>query len=280
MWGQFYTGKVGIRYLFLSVLDVLWLLSLGTAVFVYPRKDIVLRMKSLPVKSLMLLCSILFVSIFALNGNHLAYALGYQHHHAQSAQEASSQGTRTFWVQVMDSCKQALPGAYFAYQVDGTTINVGPTPGTKPRTVANSPVCPLQRGRCVNATSTGCLAFTIPIPASGSTTYTIKETQSPSGYMPCTGGSVCPGGPEVITLKIKASGRIAATVFNVYPDRKTVTWPTSGAPYQGTLSDPAVLHNFGIGTINCDGDHDADDHLTGGRGTHCDSDDDSTSGAS
>lgn len=219
------------------------------------------------------LCLMLFASVLMSSGNNLAYARAYRHL-ATPIQEASSQRTGTFWIQVMDSCEEALPGAYFAYRVHGKTIHAGPTPGTKPRTVAHSSTCPVQRGHCVDASTTGCLAFTFPLPASGSATYTIKETEAPSGYMFCTGGSVCPRGPEIITVHINASGDMSATVFNVYPNRTTVTWPTSGAPYQGTPSDPAVLHDYGIGKINCDGDSDADDHLSGGFNPHCDSDGD------
>ena len=231
-------------------------------------------MKFPTVKSLMLvlLCLVLFASALVSSGNNVVYGRAYQHL-AIPIQGASSQRTKMFWVQVMDSCEQALPGAYFVYQVNGTMIHAGPTPGTKPVAVAASSTCPVQRGHCVNASSTGCLAFALPLPVSGTTTYTIKETKSPSGYMPCTGGSVCPGGPVVITVHLDASGALSATVLNIYPDRTSVTWPTRGAPYRGTTSDPAVLHNFGIGTISCDGDHDADDRLTGsGRWVHCNSD--------
>jgi hypothetical protein len=233
-------------------------------------------MKILTVKSLMLmpLCLVLFASTLVSCGNNLVYGLAYQHRTAP-IQGTSSQRTRMFWVQVMDSCEQALPGAYFIYQANGEMIQAGPTPGTKPVAVSDHSPCPLQRGHCVNASSTGCLAFMLPLPASGFMTYTIKEAKSPDGYVPCTGGSVCSGGPEVITVRLDAAGVLSATVLNVYPDRTTVTWPTKGSPYQGTTSDPAVLHNFGIGTISCDGDHDADDHLTGsGSWVHCDSDGD------
>jgi hypothetical protein len=240
------------------------------------RKDMVLRMKFLAMKSLglMPLCLVLLVSMLMLNGNDLAFALARLRYTTSTQGASSHQRTRTFWIQVMDSCERALPGAYFVYQVDGRTIQAGPTAGTKPVTVAVSSTCPLQRGHCVGSSSTGCLTFNIPIPASGSTTYTLKETKAPRGYMPCTGGSVCSGGPEVVTVHISSSGTISATVFNVYPNGRTVTWPTSGAPYQGTPLDPAVLHNYGIGNISCDGDHDADDHLSGGWNPYCDSDDD------
>ncbi|HEY7416036.1 MAG TPA: hypothetical protein VH593_12635 [Ktedonobacteraceae bacterium] len=207
------------------------------------------------------LCVVLFSGSLFFSGSDLAYASTQSHQ------------VRTFWVQVMDSCRQALPGAFFSYKVNGTTVHEGPTPGLKPLTVSVGIPCPVQRGNCVRST-TGCLAFTIPVPASGTKTYTIKETKSPHGYMPCTGGSVCPGGPQIITLHINASGAISATVLNVNPNRVPVIWPTQGKPYRGTASDPAVLHNFGIGNGNCDGDDDADDRLTGTPSIYCDSDND------
>jgi hypothetical protein len=232
-----------------------------------------MKFLTLKLQCLMLSCLALLASTFVLSGNGLTYAHALQPP-TQPIQGASFQGTRTFWIQVMDSCEQALPGAYFVYHVNGAAINAGPTRGTEPVAVAHSATCPVQRGHCFGSSTTGCLAFNIPISASGTATYIIRETKAPSGYMYCTGGSVCPGGPETITVHINAAGVMSATVFNTYPDRTTVTWPTKGDPYRGTPSDPAVLHNYGIGNISCDGDHDADDHLTGGWNPHCDSDGD------
>jgi hypothetical protein len=174
----------------------------------------------------------------------------------------------------MDSCKQAIPGSNFVLTGNGLNVKKGPAPGYGPVTVSNMPSgCPLERGDCARV-PTGCLYWDVPIPASGSKTYQIKETKSPANYMACTGGSVCPGGPVVITLSVNEQGAVAATAFNIYPDRQTVTWPTSGPAYTGTQGDPIVVHNFELGDGSCDGDNDADDHLTGSPSMHCDSDGD------
>jgi hypothetical protein len=180
----------------------------------------------------------------------------------------------TFWLQTMDSCQQAIPGASFKLQGSKLHIAKGPGPGTGPVTVGSvNGNCPLQRGNC-SAVPTGCLSWSIPVPARGSVTYKITETSAPANYVYCTGGSVCPGGPEVVTLTVSSTGATSAKVRNVYPDGTSVTWPTTGGAYTGTLTDPAVIHDFGLGNGSCDGDGDADDHLTGSPSVHCDSDKD------
>ena len=191
---------------------------------------------------------------------------------ATSAPAQASSTTTTFWLQTMDSCRQAIPGASFVLTGNGLNVAAGPGPGTKPKKVGSGS-CPSQRGDC-NAVSTGCLSWDIPIPASGTAIYKITETTPPANYVYCNGGSVCPGGPEVITLTINSTGAISATTLNTYPDGTTVTYPTSGSPYTGLGTDPAVVHDFQLGNGSCDGDTDADDHLTGGVGSHCDSEKD------
>lgn len=184
----------------------------------------------------------------------------------------ATSGTVTVWLQTMDSCRQAIPGASWKLSGNGLKIKKGPAPGTRPVTVGTGN-CPLQRGNCSTIT-TGCLSWSIPIPASGTQTYKIKETSTPTGYVPCNGGSVCPDGPEVVTLHINSAGVVSATTLNIYPDETSVTYPTSGTPYSGALTDPIVTHNFQLGTGSCDGDNDADDQLTGSLSSHCDSDSD------
>ena len=181
--------------------------------------------------------------------------------------------TKTFWVQTLDSCRQAIPGADYVLTGNGLNISKGPAPGTKPVKVSDG-ACLIQRGNCVKV-PTGCLSWDIPIPSSGSKTYTITETSSPSGYAICVGGSAC-SIPETVTLTINSAGAISATVRNVYPNGQSIVWPTSGAPYSGISTDPAVTHNSRIGTGNCDGDHDLDDHTSGSEGNspHCDNDKD------
>jgi hypothetical protein len=177
----------------------------------------------------------------------------------------------TIWLQTMDSCRQAIPGPKYVLTGNGLNLSAGPAPGSGPKTVGSGN-CPLQRGNC-STVPTGCVSWTISVPSS-TTTYKIKETFTPSNYVPCTGGSVCPAGPDVIQLTITSSGRVSATVKNTFPDRTTITWPTSGSPYTATQTDPIVVHNFQLGNGSCDGDADADDHLTGSPSSHCDSDSD------
>jgi hypothetical protein len=181
--------------------------------------------------------------------------------------------TSRFYLQTMDSCRQAIPGSSFVLTGHGLYIKKGPAPGTKPVKVANGS-CLIQRGNCVTV-PTGCLSWTIPVPSTGTRTYRITEKSAPPNYVFCVGGSVC-SVPDTVTLTINSDGVISATVKNVYPNGQSVVWPTSGAPYTGRPTDPAVAHNSALGSGNCDGDQDADDHTTGSEGfsPHCDNDTD------
>jgi hypothetical protein len=73
---------------------------------------------------------------------------------------------------------------------------------------------------------------------------------------------------------VSPGGGVSATVSAVYPDGTTFTWPSTGS-YSGSASDPIVFHDFGLAlpgsahNAQCDGDGDADDHLTGTPSSHC-----------
>ncbi len=190
--------------------------------------------------------------------------------HAQPMQT----GVVTVWLQVMDSCQQALPGAMVRlYSKMTGSEQAGPTPGTRPVTVASAgSKCPLQRGNCVTVPSqTGCVSWTIPVPASGTVSYHIYQVAAPNGYVDCTGGSACRS--EYASFTVNSDGAISGKVVNSYPDGNTIKWPSSGT-YTATATDPIVFHDFGLGNGSCDGDNDADDHLTGSPGSHCDGDGD------
>jgi hypothetical protein len=200
----------------------------------------------------------------------------------------------TVWVQVMDSCRQGLPGASFnLIAPDGKTIiQTQTSTGIKRVTVSSSGKCPLQHGDC-QTVLTGCLSFSIIPPSTGTTSYTIQENptrnaqdgfyENPSGMMPftgfvpCNGGSACGGALtppfERATFTINSSGTVTAVTTNILPDGKTATYPSSGNSL-GTQKDPVVFHNFQLGNGSCDGDHDDDDHLTGSPSSHCDNDTD------
>ena len=98
---------------------------------------------------------LVLAGLFAINTIHNTQQL-----------RAASPSTR-IWLQVMDSCKQALPGANFTLVTpNGTQVNAGPSAGTKRVKVSSSTSCPLQRGNCLTV-PTGCISWLITPPGSG-----------------------------------------------------------------------------------------------------------------
>jgi hypothetical protein len=194
--------------------------------------------------------------------------------------------TVTVWIQVTDSCKHALSGGTFTITGPGiASTTTRPTNGTTPQ-LLRSNSCPIQHGTCASF-STGCTTAVLPIPASGLATYSIAIQEPAPGrkqtgnaayganwtYAVCQGGSDC-SRRESATVRVLSSGRVIATTSNTYPDGTVITWPAPGGTYQGTQSDPIMFHEFGISQFSgpanqCDGDHNADDYLTGSPGQHC-----------
>lgn len=226
-------------------------------------------MKLLALKRLALLplCMLLLSGTMFLNGSEFAYA---------STLHAASP-SKTVWLQTMDSCKQALDGS--SYRLVGGTITLSAhRDGNGKKRVGTGSGCPAQGGNC-SRIQTGCMSFSVPVPASGTQSYRGTETltppfnrSNPQGYAPCNGGSACRS--EEVDLTINSKGLVKATVKNVSPDGFTKVWPspdpnTGATYYTGANTDPIVIHNFGLGTGSCDGDHDADDHLTGTPSSHC-----------
>ncbi len=177
------------------------------------------------------------------------------------------------WLQTMDSCKQALGDAQYQVVGDGgVDMTVTTAPATKQSLSSSN--CPLQQGDC-SSMKTGCLQITGLAPGS----YRIHETRTPKpdtsnpeGYAACNGGSACQR--QEIALTISSSGTASARVTNVYPDGTVAVYPSGKPAYAGTTKDPIVVHNFGLakpgkGGVQCDGDSDADDHLTGSPSSRC-----------
>jgi hypothetical protein len=200
-----------------------------------------------------------------------------------SAKEYSRSKTVIVWIDVTDSCKQALSGATFKVTGPGINRVTAPTTGTKPQSLPGyvNGKCPIQRGTCVSV-ATGCTSTTLNVPTSGIAVYQITVAKTATGYGTnlsyaiCEGGSACPYGPEVATVYVTPSGVVSAKVLNYYPDGTKVIWPTNNGIYNGSQDDPILFHEYGIGngSISCDHDHDADDYLTGAPSPHCDSDSD------
>ncbi len=195
--------------------------------------------------------------------------------------------TVTVWIQVTDSCKHALSGGTFTITGPGiTSTTTRPTNGTTPQLLHNGNSCPIQHGTCANFL-TGCTTAVLPIPASALATYSITIQEPAPGrkqtgnaayganwtFAVCQGGSDC-SRRESATVRVLSSGKVIATVSNTYPDGTVITWPAPNGTYQGTQRDPIMFHEFGISQFSgpanqCDGDHDADDYLTGSPGRHC-----------
>jgi hypothetical protein len=181
-----------------------------------------------------------------------------------NSQPNAKAASSSVWIQTMDSCKNSIGGA--TYEVAGAGITVT-TPASSPSPVVTGPTqpaCPLEQGNCTSATR-GCVSFATPAPG----TYTIYETgeppanaTNPQGYAPCEGGSACQS--ETASLTVGSGGGVQAVVTSVYPDGYTTK-----NSFSGTASNPIVFHDFGLGTGSCDGDNDADDHLTGTPSSHC-----------
>ncbi|MBV9231491.1 MAG: hypothetical protein JOZ18_19440 [Chloroflexi bacterium] len=203
------------------------------------------------------------------------------------AAKSSSGGSKpsktvTVWIQVTDSCRQALSGATFSVSGPGIkTTTTKPTSGGAPVGLPGGAgsACPIQQGTCLNF-STGCTTATLNVPTTGTFTYTItvKKTAPGQGtnasYASCDGGSQCHN-PEKATVIVNSSGSVSATITNEEPDGTIVKWPTTKAAYTGSQTDPLLYHQFGVSSgfsDQCDGDKDADDHLTGTPSQHCDGD--------
>jgi hypothetical protein len=178
--------------------------------------------------------------------------------------------TVSIWIQTMDSCKQSLgSAAYVIKNASGSFQASVTTPASSPHSVSSGN-CPLPRGSCTASTD-GCVQVAA-LPVGDS--FQIRETATPPatngnpfGYAPCNGGSACRS--ETANVSISSSGAVSALTTNAYPDGTFSYYPGSTASFAGTAADPIVFHDFGLGSGSCDGDGDADDHLTGSPSSHC-----------
>ncbi|HLZ63916.1 MAG TPA: SdrD B-like domain-containing protein [Ktedonosporobacter sp.] len=144
-----------------------------------------------------------------------------------------------FWLQAVDSCREALPGAVFALTGNGITSIKGATPGNGPQTISSGGPCPIQHGNCIFI-STGCLFWDIPVPVTGTATYTIREIRAPSGYGPCLANRNIPA-DLVTTLVIDAQGRIRAMTRATNAGAVTI-FPSRGV-FDGTRGDAALFYH-------------------------------------
>jgi hypothetical protein len=190
----------------------------------------------------------------------------------------ASPRTVTVWIQATDSCMEALPGAAFIVNGPGIVNRLtGTTPGTLPAGVPGyvHGQCPVPHGSCMNST-TGCITVTLNVPARGTNVYTIAPRiiadTADKNYLPgdiavltpkqylgkgaysrnysyskCEGGSDCPRGGEVATVRVSPNGAVSATTQNINPDGfRDAPW----GPYNGAKNNPVMFHFFGASAPN------------------------------
>jgi hypothetical protein len=147
----------------------------------------------------------------------------------------------TVWIQVFDSCQQAVGGEQLWVTGNGLD-EMQLVPHTqRERTVDRvNGHCPLEYGNCLKMQDWGCTTIDLPVPVTGSLTYTIVEVRAAPEYVPCL-KTKCPGGSEYATVVVDSTGSISARVTD-----KTVhkVFPTRGGAYSGTRIDPILLHSW------------------------------------
>jgi hypothetical protein len=228
------------------------------------------------------------------------------------ANEANAAPARTFtiWSQALDSCRRAITGSTF--NLTGPGVNVTQRDFSTGAALLNplilaegSGVCPVQQGNCVTFANTNlaptCLQWHVAVPASGTSTYTLKIVTPAPNHAGCVGGSVCASPDlqhlgtqiyEFATITINSAGSCSAKVTNYNPNwtynKSSVRiFPNSvtqhkAATYACTQADPVLFHESATHAAvsqspnDCDGDNDADDHTTGAEGWSpiCDNDGD------
>ena len=150
-----------------------------------------------------------------------------------------------FWVQTLDGCQFALPGAVYILQGNGLFMAQGPGQGDAAVKVGSANPCPLQHGDCV-AVTTGCLSWDLPVSATGTTTYTITEVVPSGGYKACLYSTGCKTAPEVIFVTVDATGKVSATTKMADPKGSIVSYPADRSSFSGTQTDPALFYNSKI----------------------------------
>jgi hypothetical protein len=173
---------------------------------------------------------------------------------------------------------EALPGATFIVNGPGIVNRLtGTTPGTLPAGIPGyvHGMCPIPHGSCANST-TGCITVTLEVPTSGTNVYTITPRivadTADKNYLPgdiavlvpkqylgkgafsrnysyskCEGGSDCPRGGEVATVRVSSNGSVSATTQNINPDGfRDAPWGT----FTGAKTNPIMYHFFGASAPN------------------------------
>src|SRR5579859_624315 len=146
------------------------------------------------------------------------------------------------WVQTLDVCREALPGAIFVLQGHGLSLTrQAADPDSEPVPISTAGPCPLSHGNCVTV-SAGCVSWDLPVPAMGMEIYTVTEVLPPAGYVSCLNSTGCGEAPGEVMLAVDSTGRVSAiTQELVY--NGSVLYPLDGGSFSATQADPALIYN-------------------------------------
>jgi hypothetical protein len=161
----------------------------------------------------------------------------------------------TLWVQKIRSCGGTLPGAQLELLDSNGAVISGPSTsasGTS-HTFRSTSGCPTQAGSCTTVTA-GCLTLMVPVPAVGTATYKIVESQVPAGFIDCIENfqhnlPVDQCSAQWGTVTIDAAGNMKVTFTSVnLAGTQTLTLPsndpnTGHAYWLGTQADPALFYD-------------------------------------
>ena len=167
---------------------------------------------------------------------------------ASTAAAAAQPASATLWVQKLDSCSETLAGAQLELVDSSGAVISGPATSASGgiHSFAHPNGCPVQGGSCT-VTNTGCLTLTVPVPASGTSTFRIIETKAPPGFVDCIKGDhECTS--QFGTVTIASDGTMQATFTAVLTDGRSETLPspdpnTGSGFWLGTKADPALYHD-------------------------------------
>ncbi|HLZ61576.1 MAG TPA: hypothetical protein VKR06_31915 [Ktedonosporobacter sp.] len=148
--------------------------------------------------------------------------------------------TATLWVQTLTTCGQPVPGVMLELKGSGLDLVKASLGEKREAQITQKRPCPLQQHTDCLKTSTGCLAWSLPVPAHGTTIYTIKEKPE-SGSIHCPQHIHCAYRPEFIKVSVDANGTISAstTVFKAAGGLATIP---RGKVFTGQQSDPAPFY--------------------------------------
>jgi hypothetical protein len=179
----------------------------------------------------------------------LQYSLDPQKHKTFWVNCPTTPAPATLWVQKIRSCGLTLSGAQLELvNATGAVISAPATSATgTAHTFKSTTGCPTQMGSCT-LVSTGCLTLSVPVPATGTATYQLIESQVPTGFVNCIenfdhNNPVSQCWKQFGTVTVNSSGTLSVTFTSINLARTaTIMLPTNSS-WPGTQADPALFYD-------------------------------------